>query len=133
MSRGKPIIIAGSGGFLHLAHQTPHGVQYMIDNWTSVGEAFRFCCNQQPRIRASYEIGDMVLLDRECQALVRMQGETMPLSAVALEIGTSIRAMKMSASRLRAFDLIAYDGEATTDSELSMTERGRDAAHALSG
>src|SRR6185437_6445079 len=132
MSAVEPMIVPGSGGFLHLADKTPCGVQYSIDNWTTLGEAFRFCYNHQPRILALYEIGDMVLFDRECHALIRMQDEPMALSVVATEIGTSIRAMKISACRLRHYGLIAYDGEATEASELSISEQGREVARQLS-
>ena len=132
MSAVEPMIVPGHGGFLHLAHRTPCGVQYSIENWTTLGEAFRFCYNHQPRIQASYEIGAMVLFDRECHALIRMQDEPMALSVVATKIRTSVRAMKMSACRLRHYGLIAYDGEATEASELSMSEQGREVARQLS-
>jgi hypothetical protein len=41
--------------------------------------------------------------------------------------------MKMSADRLRHLGLIAYGGEASSASELSMTERGREVVRSLSG
>jgi hypothetical protein len=132
MSAVEAMIVPGSGGFLHLADKTPYGVQYSIENWTTLGEAFRFCYNHQPRIQASYEIGAMVLFDRECHALIRMRDEPMALSVVATEIGASIRAMQISVSRLRHYGLIAYDGEATEASELPMSEQGREVAHQLS-
>ena len=75
----------------------------------------------------------MVLRNRECRALIRMRDEPMALFAVALEIGTSIRARKLSACRLCHYGLIAYDGEEDTASELAMTERGLQVASALSG
>jgi len=126
------MIVPGSGGFLHLADKTPCGLQYSIENWTTLGEAFRFCYNHQPRIQASYEIGAMVWFDRECHALIRMRDEPMALSVGATKIKTSVRAMKMSACRLRHYGLIAYDGEAAAASELSMSEQGKEVARQLS-
>jgi hypothetical protein len=133
MTQGQPMIVSGAGGFLYIAHKTPFGTQYTIDNFTTLSEARAFCYHHTPRIRASCEIDGILLLEREFWALIKLHEEQAKLSDVADAINTSIRAMKMSADRLRHLDLIAYDGEAAGASELVMTERGREVAWALSG
>src|SRR4051794_38114507 len=123
MSHGNPVIVSGAGGFLYLAHRMPYGMQYTIDNFTTLGEARAFCYHHTPQIRTSYEVDGILLLDRECLALIKLEKEEATLSDVASAINTSIRAMKMSADRLRHLGLIAYNGDASSTSELSMTER----------
>jgi hypothetical protein len=133
VTQGKTMIVPGAGGFLYLAHRTPYGMQYTIDNFTTLGEARAFCYHHAPRTKASCEIDGILLLERECLALIKLQEEEATLSDVATAIDTSIRAVKISADRLRHLGLIAYDGDASSASELSMTERGREVARSLFG
>src|SRR3954469_8970114 len=95
------MIVPGAGGFLYLAHKMPYGMQYTIDNFTSVSEARAFCYHHTPQIKASCEIDGILLLERECLALIKLQEEQTTLSDVANVINTSITALKMSAGRLR--------------------------------
>jgi hypothetical protein len=132
MSHGNTVIVSSAGGFLYLAHRMPYGMQYTIDNFTTLGEARAFCYHHTPQIRASCEIDGILLLERECLALIKLREEQATLLDVANVINTSIRAMKMSADRLRHLGLIAYDGDASSTSELSMTERGREVTRSLS-
>lgn len=102
MSLGKPMTVSSSGVFLYRAHKAP------------------------------YEIDGILLVERECQALMMLNNKPATLSDVVKAINTSIRAMKMSADRLRHLGLIDYSGDAESTSELSMTARGRNIARALS-
>lgn len=135
-SMGKPIIVPGPAGYWLLGHETKHGIQTSIENFSSITDAKRFC--DRHGMRASVDLVAAKVTFTDCAVLcatATMCGGKLKDAARAAK--TNVSMARKSAQRLVGAGLASVEAPATGskpgDHVIRLTEGGLGMASALIG